>query len=43
MSKTVETGSLDDFRQVAYEFLASTSRRRKTAKAFMDFSMAEMR
>jgi hypothetical protein len=41
-SETVETGSLDDFKGVAEEFLSSASRRMKVAEAFMEFSMMEV-
>jgi hypothetical protein len=40
--ETVETGSLDDFKRVAKEFVASTSQRGKTVEAFTEFSMMEM-
>jgi hypothetical protein len=42
-SETVETGSLDNFKGMAEEFLASASQRMKVAEAFMEFSIMEAR
>jgi hypothetical protein len=42
MSETVETGSLEDFKRLAKEFVASTLRKVKTTEAFTDFSMMEV-
>jgi hypothetical protein len=41
-SKTVETGSLNDFKGVAEEFIASASRWMKVAEALTELSMMEV-
>jgi hypothetical protein len=41
-SETLETGSLDDFKRMEEEFLASALRRMKVAEAFTEFSMMEV-
>jgi hypothetical protein len=41
-SETVEMGSLDDFKEVAEEFLTSVSRRMKVVEAFTEFSMMKV-
>jgi hypothetical protein len=42
MSETMETGSLEDFKQLVEDFIASASRWTKTAEAFMGFSIMEV-
>ena len=41
-SKTVEMGSLDDFKGVALEFFTRASQRMKVVVAFTEFSMMEV-
>lgn len=37
MSETVETGSLEDFKRLVEEFVASTLQKTKMVEAFTDF------
>jgi hypothetical protein len=42
MNETVETGSLDNFKRAAYDFLACLSWRAKTVEVFTDFSTTKV-